>query len=215
MPLVTSDSSYAAARELLRALDPPYLLRHYPATAEDYEEITDEDLKCEYVDGELIVHSPASLEHEDLNGFVLSLLREFVTSHSLGRVYGPNAVMQLGERRFSPDISVLLDCNAGRIAGKRVVGPMDLVVEVISESTRRYDHQTKVPAYREGCVAEIWLIDEQQRQFEVHAQHGDSYVSQVLPSGRWNSVILSGLTVDVDWFWQHPLPPISACRLGW
>ena len=208
---ITQPERYQATREILRALEPPFLPRHYAATPEDYEAIADEDLKCEYLDGELIVHSPASIEHEDLTPFLLSLLREFATSRGLGRAYGSNAVMQLGVKRFSPDVSVLLTRNQERRQGGRVYGPMDVVVEVISPNTRTYDHQTKVPAYREARVPEIWLVDAERRQFEAHARHGEDYRTQILATGPWASVALAGLVVDVDWFWRDPRPSVAEC----
>jgi Uma2 family endonuclease len=214
MAVVFSPDDYPLLREELRALEPPFLLRHYQATEEDYEQITDEDLKCEFIDGELIVHSPASLDHEDLAAFVIRLLGEFVAQRRLGRMFGSNAVMQLGRRRFSPDVSVLLASHYDRVSGTRVVGPMDLVVEIISESTRSYDQQTKLPLYREGRVGEIWLIDRERRQFEAHTLRDEGYVSQVLPTGRWASTALAGLTLQVDWLWSDPLPAVRDCPLA-
>jgi Uma2 family endonuclease len=208
---ITQPDRYEAAREILRALEPPFLLRHYDATPDDYEAITDEDLKCEYLDGELIVHSPAPTEHENLTAFLLSLLWEFVTSRGIGRAFGSNAVMQLGVKRLSPDVSVLLTQNRQREQGGRVHGPMDLVVEVISRSTRTYDLQTKLPLYREARVPEIWLVDAERRQFEVHALHGEDYASRVLGTGHWPSVPLAGLVVDVDWLWRDPRPSVGEC----
>ncbi len=55
MAIVPSPDRYSELREVLRALQPPFLLHHLGATPDDYEAITDEDLKCEYLDGELIV----------------------------------------------------------------------------------------------------------------------------------------------------------------
>jgi len=208
MAIVAARDQYPALREALDLLRPPFLLRHFDATPEDYEAITDEDLKCEYLDGELIVHSPASLEHENLVAFVIALLHESVAARGLGRVFGSNAVMQLGQRRFSPDVSVLLAGNYGRIRGPRVAGPMDLAVEVISTSTRAWDFETKVPAYREGRVGEIWLVDAERRQFTVHAWTGEEYQSRVLTTGSWPSIALPGLRVRLDAFWRSPLPGV-------
>jgi Uma2 family endonuclease len=211
MAIVASSDRYLELREALRMLQPPFLLRHFDATPEDYEAITDEDLKCEYLDGQLIVHSPASLDHEHLALFVGAVLHEFVSAGSLGRVFGSNAVMQLGQRRFSPDVSVLLAVNYGRIRGQRVIGPMDLAVEVISASTRAWDFETKVPAYREGRVGEIWLIDAERRQFAAHAWTGEEYLSRVLATGSWSSVAIPGLEVRLDCLWQNPLPGVRDC----
>src|SRR5438093_7984425 len=101
LPLEISDT--AELRELrndLRRIPPPYLIRKYEATEEDFEELAEEDLRCEYLDGVLIVHSPASVEHEDHVMFLATLLNGFVSCQGLGRVYGSNTVMQLGHRRF-------------------------------------------------------------------------------------------------------------------
>jgi Uma2 family endonuclease len=214
MSIVDSPEHYAELREEIRLLRPPFLLRHYDATPEDYEQITDEDLKCEFIDGDLIVHSPESVTHEEHVGFVMTLLRVHIDDRKLGRVVGSNAVMQLGERRFSPDVSILLSANERRIRGGRVHGPMDLVVEVLSKSTRDYDLRTKLPAYREGRVGEIWLIDAERRQFEVHARAAENYRSSVLATGEWSSIVLPGLTVKADWFWTNPLPSLYECGLS-
>lgn len=213
MPIVDHPDELPLLREELRHARMPYLFHSYDATVEDYEQITDEDLKCEFVDGELIVHSPTSIRHESLAGFVLSLVREFVTERRLGDVFGSNAVMQLGERRFSPDVSALLAANAGRVQNNRIVGPADLVVEILSSSTRAYDRNTKLPLYCEGRVGEIWLIDADRRQFEAHAWRDGGYVSQALTTGRWASITLPDLSVDVEWFWLAPLPSVSECRI--
>ncbi|MEW6250329.1 MAG: Uma2 family endonuclease [Planctomycetota bacterium] len=201
----------SVAREYLRGLSHPFLLRAYNADPEDFEKITDEDFKCEYLDGELIVHSPASLRHEDVAAFLLTLLRTFVSNRRLGHVFGSNAVMQIDQRRLCPDVSFLSETHAERMRGGRLYGPFDLVAEILSTSTRDYDTRTKLPVYREARVREIWLIDPDRRQFEAHVLRGESYSGTVLPTGRWRSVALPGFSVAVDWFWADPLPAIGEC----
>jgi Uma2 family endonuclease len=119
--------------------------------------------------------------------------------------------MQLGQRRFSPDVSALLAVHDARISNQRVIGPMDLAVEVISSSTRAYDLDEKLPAYREGQVGEIWLIDSERRQFVAHARVGEDYVAQVLATEVWQSRVLEGFTLQVDWLWRRPLPSLREC----
>src|SRR4051794_20714032 len=102
-------------RHDLRRLPPPYLIRKYEATEEEYEELAEEDLRCEYLDGVLIVHSPASVEHEGEVVFLTTILNIFVCSRGLGRVYGSNTVMQLAHRRFCADINFLAAEHADRI----------------------------------------------------------------------------------------------------
>lgn len=202
-----------SVRRLLRELPAPYLLRHYAATEQDFEELAHEDLKCEFIDGVLIVHSPATFSHEDRVAFLVTLLRLFVANRSLGWVSGSNTLMQLGRRRFCPDVSFLASGHGDRIRDERIVGPADLVVEMISKSTRDYDLGEKRGAYREGRVPEIWLIDPERRQFIADVLEGDAYASATLPTGGFTSAVLPGLTIQVDWFWTDPLPnPLECLR---
>lgn len=201
-------------RAAIRGIDPPFLLRQFEATLDDFERVADEDLKCEYTDGELIVHSPASFQHEDLVLFIGSLLREYVTQHRLGRVCGSNVVMQLSDQRaFCPDVSVLLNHRLDAVRDGRIHGPVDLAVEVISRSTRDYDRGPKLAAYCEGRVPEIWLIDPATKSFEAHVLCSDQYRRSELTSGTHQPASISGLALDVAWFWRDPLPAVRDCLL--
>ena len=213
MVVVESDAEIIELRNGLRRIAPPYLLRKYDATDEDYEAIADEDLRCEFADGVLIVHSPASIEHEDRIIFLATLLNGFVSSQGIGRIYGSNTVMQLGHRRYCPDLSFLAADHRDRIQAKRVMGPVDLAVEVVSESTRAYDLGEKRDAYRQGEIPEIWFFDPDRTQCHVDFLEPDGYRDLALTAGSFSSRVLPGLTVDVAWLWADPLPnPLDCLR---
>ncbi|MDM8006930.1 MAG: Uma2 family endonuclease [Phycisphaerae bacterium] len=202
-------------REDLQHLSPPYLLRKYEATIEDYEELAHEDLRCEYVDGVLIVHSSASVQHEQRLMFLGTLLNAFASNRSLGVLQGSNAVMQLGERRFCPDMSFLAAEHTDRIRGTRVVGPMDLVVEMVSTSTREYDLGEKRAAYHQRRIPEIWFIDADHKQVQVDMLEGEVYLTNTFTNGRFASRILPGISIEVDWFWTEPLPnPLECLKIA-
>lgn len=233
MPLIEAQE-IKEWRAGMRLCPHSFLLRAYEAEPTDYEAIGDEDFKCEYHDGVLIVHSPASYEHERLAAFLVLFLGDHVTRHKLGTVLGSNAVMQLGERRFSPDVSFLSAASEKRVRGGRVHGPMDLVVEVLSSSTRAYDRGEKLTAYQQGNVPEIWLIDPDERRFDAYVlrhelnpqgassfqrpgNNGGSiepleYEHTLLTAGRWNCAVLPKLVLDVDWLWRRPLPSLDECH---
>jgi len=126
----------------------PYLLRLYGVSEAEFESLADEDLKAEYLDGVMIVHSPATVRHEERQLFLATLLKLYADAHRMGRVLGGNAVFRWRERRLAPDVMVVRDEQ--RIGPKEVEGPPDLVVEVLSESTRDYDLGEKRRLYREA-----------------------------------------------------------------
>jgi Uma2 family endonuclease len=64
-------------------------------TEEAFEAWCDEDGKAEYVDGEVVVTSPAQPRHELVFGFLLEVLGLYVESRDLGLVLGSQAMIRL------------------------------------------------------------------------------------------------------------------------
>lgn len=65
-----------------------------------------------------------------------------------------------------PDILVI--CKKDRIKKKRIMGAPDLVIEVLSPSTRRKDSTLKLSKYAETGVREYWLVDSDKEKVAVY-----------------------------------------------
>src|SRR3954451_8968443 len=69
-------------------------------TEQQFEEWCDEDVKAEWVDGEVVLMTPENLESADLGGWLNAVMREVVESFDLGRVIGREFQVRLpGQRR--------------------------------------------------------------------------------------------------------------------
>ena len=186
----------------------PYLLRLYGISEAEFDALGDEDLKAEYMDGVMIVHSPASVSHEWRVAFLLTLLNLYVSEQGRGIVLGGNALFRVGPRRFAPDIMVVGD--ATRVTSKEIEGPPDLAIEVLSESTRDYDLGEKRVAYYEAGIPEIWLVDLEQKVVRVE-RRGDSYRTEIVSEGWVVSEAVPGFRIRAEWLWQDPLPSVIRC----
>jgi len=71
---------------------------------------------------------------------------------------------------FVPDAMIV--CNPDIIKENGIYGAPDLVVEVISPSTMRYDRGPKMQAYAKAGVKEYWLVTPLARSVEVYLNHG-------------------------------------------
>jgi Uma2 family endonuclease len=74
--------------------------------AEEFLEWIQEKTRAEWVDGEVEMMAPASLEHDDLVGWVRMVVKLFVDHHDLGRVLGPEVLVNLASIRQKrlPDV---------------------------------------------------------------------------------------------------------------
>lgn len=120
--------------------------------------------------------------------------------------------MRLAPVRSSrdPDIAFVARDHLDRITARRLEGPADLVVEVISPDSVRRDRRDKFHEYAKAGVLEYWMIDARARQRDIHASRltGDGVYERMQPDadGRMHSVALSGFWLDPVWLDQHPLP---------
>ena len=75
-----------------------------------------------------------------------------------------------------------------------------LVIEVLSDSTRRHDLETKRREYAEAEIAEYWLVDPEPKRITVLKLQGDAYVAhgEFGPGERATSALLPGFTIDVS-----------------
>lgn len=54
---------------------------------------------------------------------------------------------------------VLSEAHLAQLTDRRLEGPADLVVEIVSDSDPGLDYREKLPRYREAGIAEIWIVD--------------------------------------------------------
>jgi Uma2 family endonuclease len=197
----------------LRTVDQPYTIRLYGVTEEMFDELVDEDIKAELLDGVMIVHSPASPRHNRMGGFLRNLMGAFAEETGQGEVFGPDDLIHLDIcRRFVPDGFYL---EEGRVPDPlpetQFEGAPNLLMEVLSSSNRDADLEDKRPAYRDARVQEIWFIDPENREVLVDRLGRKGYTTTVVKQGRLASKVLKGFWIDVAWLWGDRLPKIMTC----
>jgi Uma2 family endonuclease len=193
-------------------IDLPYTIRVHGVTEEMFDELVDDDTKAELIDGVMIVHSPATIEHDDVTGFVRALMDLFTEEKGLGKVLGPDSLVHLATcRRFGPDGYFVRKGRVPKRRDKQFEGAPDLVLETLSPSNRDIDLDDKRPAYREAGVQEIWFVDPKNQQVIIDRKRGKRYREQVTATGRVSSDVLDGFWIDVDWLWADPLPRKVDC----
>ncbi len=188
----------------------PYLLRVGGWTEERYFAEAPESQIVEFDDGDLIVPSPLNIHHQDLVGFLSFLLRGYVSSKGLGRVFNGPAVVRLRPGLdYEPDIFVVLAEQLAQIGKQYISGGPAFLVEVISPGGRSYDLHSKADNYRRYGVREYWAIDPETRTLHQHnlSDHDEGrYLVREYVSGRVESTVLPGFWIDASWLWQEPLP---------
>ncbi|GAB2763641.1 Uma2 family endonuclease [Rhabdobacter roseus] len=153
--------------DLLEAPDAKLVIERVQAILEDeaqrrqtFREWLTDDVKAEFINGEVIMHSPTKRRHLEATANLTTLLRVYVHLHDLGTVDSEKALVGLTRNDYEPDICYWNQETAATFQEDQMEHPApDLVVEVLSRSTTGRDRGVKFEDYAAHGVREYWIID--------------------------------------------------------
>ena len=197
-------------------VESPVVTPHPRMTEEEFVAWCDEDTKAEWVDGEVIMPSPANLQHVTLAGFLLIVVRLFATQRGLGRAYGPELQVRFSalRRRRVPDLLFVATERMNILKPTEVDGAPDLIVEIVSPDSPARDWREKYLEYETAGVREYWVVDPMSQRFEGYTLSAESrYALIEEKAGVVHSAVLAGFFLKPAWLWQEPPPnPLEVLR---
>lgn len=139
-------------------------------TIEDYEQLP-EDVLVELIDGVMYIITSPTLLHQELVYEFCSRLKEHIKKNSgqCKAMISPVDVhidKEDNKTLVKPDVFVV--CSRDKFTRRWVEGSPDLVIEVLSTSTKRKDMAIKLKKYMETGVREYWLVDPDHKKIMVY-----------------------------------------------
>ena len=123
-------------------------------TYDDYLLFPDDGRRHELIDGEHYVTPSPSLRHQRISRRFATAFDDFLRAHPLGEVfYAPLDVVPTDVDVVEPDVLCVSNERAG-ILGDPIRGAPDLVIEIVSPSSRRTDEVVKRKLYERIGVCE-------------------------------------------------------------
>jgi Uma2 family endonuclease len=140
-----------------------------------YEDISPED-KWEFINGEVIMHSPATDRHWLARARIERLLSDYLQPRDLGVVRGEKTLVAFTRNDYEPDIVYFPPAVARTLKPDQWKYPIpDLIVEVLSPSTEKLDRGTKKDDYAAHGVREYWIVDPKTEVIEQYVLAGRKY----------------------------------------
>lgn len=188
-----------SSSNLIRESKAQYYVTDPKYTLEEYFRLVD-CADYELMEGELIHRNTPTYEHQQT---VLVLGMEF-QQYIRGKkgkckvVPAPFSVVLSEENAtvLQPDLSII--CNRDQIRDGMCFGPPDIVVEVLSESNRKYDLNDKFAIYNKYDVREYWVTDVVRKVTVIYDLEGGD-IPRIIPfAQKAESKVLEGFSVCIE-----------------
>jgi Uma2 family endonuclease len=133
----------------------------------DYLELED-GIRYELIEGEFLMTPSPTRKHQRTVSRLNILLESIVSHDRLGEVLiAPFVVVLAQDVVVQPDIIYISNDRLLNLTETCMQGPPDLVIEVLSPSTNKYDRMVKSELYYQHGVREYWIVDPEFQTVEV------------------------------------------------
>lgn len=128
-------------------------------------------IRHEFVDGEVVAMAGGSRVHNELCVNLLVLLKQHLKGSGC-KPYISDVQFQTHNNYYYPDLMV--DCQGKNDEAKNLIHEPTIIVEVLSNRTRKYDKTTKKLAYMNTpSVQEYVLIEQEFCEIQVFRRNQD------------------------------------------
>lgn len=166
---------------------------------EDYLQFPDDGKRHEIIEGDHYMTPAPRTKHQRISGNLATAMISYAKQHKLGMVFtAPCDVIFSDENIVQPDLLFVSAARAAIVTEDNIQGAPDIIVEILSESTRRKDEVTKRKLYERFGVPEYWIVDPELeivkifklaqqkygRALELSNEANEALSTEILPSFR-------------------------------
>jgi Uma2 family endonuclease len=144
----------------------------------DYVLIPEDGQRHEIIDGEHYVTAAPFIPHQRLSFELAGRFWAYLRRQPIGQALSAPVDVLLSKHDIvQPDLLFISTERAGIVADQRnVKGAPDLLVEILSKSTRKLDEVLKLDLYERSGVLEYWIFDTDRRSVQAYRLENERLV---------------------------------------
>ena len=142
----------------------------------------DDSTRYELYDGQPVALASPSEAHQSILGELYLQLGNYLKGKRCKAYLSPFDVRIFEEDGDSPESvdtvlqpDLMVVCDQSKVDQRGVHGAPDLVIEILSPGTARYDKLLKFNLYQRSGVREYWIVDPAARMASVYTLKDDGY----------------------------------------
>ncbi len=146
-------------------------------TVEEYLAMPESTQPSNLIEGRLYMSPTPIWRHQSIVGTVYVALRTFANESGGLAFISPMDCHLPNGSILQPDVGYITPDRVD-IVDRWVMGAPDLVVEVLSPGTRRFDRNRKLQQYERNGVREVWLVDPSSQTVIVFSAEGNAWARE-------------------------------------
>jgi Uma2 family endonuclease len=152
----------------------------FKLTYEEYAELPNDGKRYEIIDGDLYVNPAPVPKHQKVSRRLQLCLMLQLEEKGLGEVFNAPIDVVLDKHTIvQPDLIFIRKDRLEELVGSKYIqGPPDLVVEILSPSSRRSDVLLKSRTYASFGVHSYWIADPDIDRLELFTLDNAGYMLQ-------------------------------------
>ena len=146
-------------------------------TYADYKDFPEDGKRYEILEGRLLMIPSPFTPHQRVSGNLYVCLSNHVKSKNLGVVFHPPYDVVLSEINVvQPDIIYVSKENSRIITEANIKGTPDLLIEIVSKTSKKNDEITKKMIYAQSSVKEYWIVYPESKEIKVYVESEKGYI---------------------------------------
>ena len=163
-------------------------------TYEDYVQFPDDGKRHEIIEGDHYMTPAPRMKHQRISVNLATAMASVAKQNKLGLVFtAPCDVILSDENVVQPDLLFVSTARAAILTEDNAQGAPDLIVEILSESSRKKDEVTKRKLYERFGVQEYWIVDPELETVKIFKLVQQKYVRAVELSKESNDILTTEL----------------------
>ncbi len=177
-----------------------------PERLKFYQKISD-DQKAEFINGKVVLHSPAARRHTAVGRRLITLLQNHNSQTKLGEVGYEKMMIHLTQNSYEPDVLFFLNKTAKTFFDELCLFPApDFVVEILSKRTKKNDRGIKFQDYAAHGIPEYWIIDPVKKVVEQYFLTDREYkLFRSYTEGEIQSFVVKNFIVPIECLFDERL----------
>ena len=169
---------------------------------EQYALLPADGKRHEIVDGQHVVNPAPATYHQTLSRRIQFQLYTQIELKGLGQVFDAPTDLQLSDTDIvQPDLIVVLESNRRIITRTHIKGVPDIVVEILSDSSKQHDRVDKRALYQSAGIREYWIVDPESRVLEQLILRDRGYELAGRHARSVTADVITAASVDLEQVW--------------